>query len=851
MKGVLFLKLIIAEKPDAAKKMAEPYGGKLNKEKGYIEVPPCSTFPQGAIFCFAIGHLVGLASPESYNEEWKKWSLQTLPLIPEHFKYQVSKGKEKAFQVIRKLLQDSRIQEIVIATDAGREGEAIAWYIMKMSGVKNINDSRVPIKRLWISSLTEAGVKKGFSSLRNASETYSYYEEANARGIADWTVGMSMTRAATILLQNHDQILKDSGPFSVGRVQTALLSLLKKREDEILNFKSEPFWNVFATFDVNGKQYEGKWFNEQSDRFMGQQEALKVVSSCKGKTSTIKEVKKERKATKAPMLFNLSALQTKANKVYKMSPQKVLEIAQSLYTKGFLSYPRSDSQYLTENEARELPAILQKLRNKAEYQNLIPTPKSSIEQDKRYTNASKVSDHHAIIVTEQIPSNLADDEQKIYDLVARSVIAAFYEDAIFDHTHIVTQVESFSFVTRGKQLIQEGWRKILFPNGEKSEEGENQEEDTILPPLSEHEVGVIKDIKTKEGKTQPPKRYSQGDLITLMKTAGKAAEISEEDWDEDGLSLKEAEKLGSIGTEATRAGIIQTILDRQYIKISKNKVFVTDKGNILIESLIKSQCELVSPIMTAKWEHKLGQIGEKKYPAFRFTEEIKALTTGMVKQIIQSAPLWNFRTQIEHMQKEELIGLCPKCQSPIKEFQTKDKKRFFACTGYKDGCKFAFNKSFLNKSLTPNQVKKLLDKGKTDVIKGFKTSGGKTFDTFLWLTDEYKIDFGFNHPEEKKKREENKPKQIGICPKCSKALMEHPTFIGCSGYKDGCKYGIPKVFLKKKLPISAIKSLLKGEPTEIIEGFEGKSGKPFNAKLNYNLNEMRIDFIFDNQKVEK
>lgn len=846
MKGVLVLKLVIAEKPDAAKKMAEPYGGKFNKEKGYLEVAPCSTFPQGAIFCFAIGHLVGLASPEAYNEEWKKWSLETLPLIPEHFKYQISKGKERPFQVIRKLLQDSRIQEIVIATDAGREGEAIAWYIMKMSGIKSIEDSRVPIKRLWISSLTEAGVKKGFASLRNASETYSYYEEANARGIADWTVGMSMSRVTTILLHNHDQTLRDSGVFSVGRVQTALLALLKKREDEIANFKSEPFWNVFATFDVSGKQYEGKWFNEQTDRFLNEQDALKIVSSCKGKLSTITEVKKERKITKAPMLFNLSALQTKANKVYKMSPQKVLEIAQSLYTKGNLSYPRSDSQYLTENEARELPAILQKLGNRAEYKSLIPTPKMSIEQDKRYTNVSKVSDHHAIIVTEQAPGTLSDDEQKIYDLVARSVIAAFHDDAVFDHTHIVTQVDSFSFVTKGKQLIQEGWRKVLFPNGEKTEEGENPEEEAILPPLSEQETGITKDIKTKEGKTQPPKRYSQGDLITLMKTAGKAAEISEDDWDEDGLSLKEAEKLGSIGTEATRAGIIQTLLDRQYIQITKNKVYIANKGNILIDSLVKADCELVSPIMTAKWEHKLVQIGEKKYQAFRFMEEIKGSTTKMVQQIIQSAPSWNFKSQVESMKKEEQIGLCPKCQSPIKEFQSKDKK-FFACTGYKEGCKFAFNKTYFSKGLSTTQVRKLLEKGKTDVIKGFKTKEGKSFDTFLWFNEEGKIELGFNHPEEKKKREENKPKQIGSCPKCSSPLMEHSTFIGCSSYKEGCKYAIPKVFLKKKLPVSAIKALLEGQTTELINGLESKKGKAFKAKLSYNLEEMKIEFTFENQ----
>lgn len=843
MKGVLFLKLVIAEKPDAAKKMAEPYGGKMNKEKGYIEVKPCSTFPSGAIFCFAVGHLVGLASPESYNEEWKKWSLDTLPIIPETFKYEVTKGKSKPFQVIRKLLQDSRIDEIIIGTDAGREGEAIAWYILKKSGITSIKNSRVPIKRLWISSLTPAGVKKGFENLKDASETYSYFQEANARAIADWIVGMSMSRAATILLKKHDKALRENGVgvFSVGRVQTALLALLKKREEEIANFKSEPFWNVLATFNMNGKEYKGKWFNEQTDHFSSEKQALEVVQSCKGKPAFIERAKKERKSTKAPQLFSLSVLQTKANQLYKMTPQEVLQIAQSLYTKGYLSYPRTDSQYLTENEARMLPSILKKLEQKADYKDILPVPNYSIEHDKRYTNAKKVSDHHALIPTEQIPSNLSDDEQKIYDLVVRSAIAAFYNEAIFDHTTIITKVDSFSFVTKGKQLVQEGWRKVLFPNGErkKDEEGEQS-----LPPLDEGETGITKDIRTKEGKTQPPKRYTSGNLIQLMKTAGRVADFSEDELDED-LSVKEAEKLGSIGTEATRAGIIQTILDRKYITISKNKVYVTQKGNILIEALDKAQSELVSPLMTAKWEHKLAQIGEKKYSSQTFIEEMKELTTQMVKQIISSAPTWDFTTHVQHMKEEESIAFCPKCQSPIKEYSKKGTK-FYACSGFKNGCKFIINKTLFKKTISPTQVKKLTTKGKTDIIKGFTSKSGNKFDTFLWYNrEEDKIDLGFNHPDEKKKKEENKPKVIGTCPKCGNSLLEYPTFIGCSGYKDGCKYSIPKVIFKKKLPTSAVKDLLKGQETEMIQGFTSRKGKSFNAKLKYNSETMKIECLFN------
>lgn len=841
------MKLVIAEKPDAAQKMASPYGGKLNKEKGYIEVKPCSTFPTGAIFCFAIGHLVGLAPPEAYSDEWKNWSLSTLPLIPESFKYEVSKGKSKPYGVIQKLLKDSRIDEIIIGTDAGREGEAIAWYIMHKSGI-SLNNSRVPIKRLWISSLTEAGVKKGFETLKEAKETYSYYQEANGRSISDWLVGMSMSRATTILLQKNNQTLRESGVFSVGRVQTALLSLLKKREDEIAKFKSEPFWNVFATFDVNGKVYKGKWFTEQTDRFMEQSKALELVNACKGKPATIEKAIKERKKTQAPSLFNLSALQTKANKLYKISPQKTLEIAQSLYTKGFLSYPRSDSQYLTENEARELPSILKKLEQRADYKEILPTPKSSIEHDKRFTNASKVSDHHAIIPTEQLPSNLSDDELKIYDLVVGSVIAAFYDEAIFDHTTIITKIESFSFVTKGKQLIQEGWRKVLFPNGEKKDKNEEEEEQT-LPPLDEGENGITKDIQAKEGKTQPPKRYSAGDLIQLMKTAGRVADFSEDDMEDEEISIRELEKLGSIGTEATRAGIIQTVIDRNYITVAKNKVFVTEKGTILINALEMANSELISPLTTAKWEHKLGQIGEKKYSAQTFISEIKQLTTDMVQQIIKSAPTWDFTTNVQN--KESEIAPCPKCGSPIKEAKSsKTKKVYYVCSKGKE-CGFIQEKVKAGKTITPTQLKKIVDTGKTGIIKGFKKQSGGTFDTFLWWNEsEGKIDLGFNHPDEKKKQMENKPKEIGSCPKCSNSLLEYPTNIRCShSSQQGCGYYIPKVFLQKKLPREAVQALLEGKETGLIEELvSNKTGKSFKAKLKYNLEQMKIDFIFANKK---
>lgn len=500
------MKIVIAEKPDQAAKLAAPFS--YTKKAGYFEVKPNSYFPNGALMTWAIGHLCELKPPEEYNPSWKKWSVDTLPIIPERFEYKVTRTKYKQFTIIKNLLRQSDVREIIIGGDAGREGELIIRTIIRLCGVNK------PMKRLWISSLTENAVKKGFSNLLTEEETRDIYYEALSRACADWLIGINASRIYTILLKEKG--IKDV--FSIGRVQTPTLALIVKREHEIANFKPEPFWEVEAKFNFNEKIIKGKWHKNNITRISEEKQAIAIADFCKEKDVRIVGIKKERKEYQPPLLFNLSALQATANKALKFSPQKTLDVLQKLYLKGAVSYPRSDSQYLTNEEAKMLPSILDHLSKIKKYKDLLPPPHTSIANNKRYVNEKKVTDHHAVIVTEQIPdiSKLTPDEEKIYDLIVHQVIAAHYNNAIFNYTTIHSLVENRAeFISKGKEQIEEGWRKVIYHFKENTdlEEGQN------IPSLQEGELGKVMKVDHKKSETQPPKRYTEGNIITLMKTA--------------------------------------------------------------------------------------------------------------------------------------------------------------------------------------------------------------------------------------------------------------------------------------------------------------------------------------------
>lgn len=718
----MIMKLIIAEKPDQGSTLAAQF--KTKKQQGYIEIMPNELFPDGAYVTWAVGHLCQLVSPETYHSKWKKWSMETLPMIPEKFQYEVTRQKAKQFNVVKTLLRKAEVDEIIHAGDAGREGELIVRNIVNLCNVNK------PMKRLWISSLTPKAIYEGFQNLKSEEKTRPLYYEAYTRACADWVVGMNASRAYSILLKQRGV----SDVFSAGRVQTPTLALIVKREMEIEQFKSEPFWEVFADFKMDGKKYQGKWQLNNDPRIKTKEMADKIAGFCKGKEAEIAEMDTERKEFQPPLLFNLSSLQATVNKIYKYSPKQTLDIVQSLYQKGIVSYPRSDSNYVTEGEAETFPDILQKLSGFSEYESLFPLPQPNIMNNKRFVNEKKVTDHYAIIPTEQVtdPKRLSAEERNIYDLVVRRLIAAHYEKAIFDYTTIKTLVDKRAeFISKGKQQIQEGWRKVIFQNNDKDDD------DIILPSVSKGDSGKVANIKVKEGKTQPPKRYTEGQLITLMKTAGKHLDNEELE--------KVLMKAEGLGTEATRAGIITMLKDRKYINVKKNQVFATDKGKVLITAI--GEKILASPEMTAKWEQRLREIGEGKASAGGFMEAVKKMSAKIISDAVESSESWDFQgLDTESIQRSgpkkrssASVGSCKLCGSKIV-----DKGEFYGCVSYqKTKCNFTISKKILNKKISQTNIKKLLASGETDLISGFK-KGEKTFDAILsWSDSEKKISFTF------------------------------------------------------------------------------------------------------------
>jgi DNA topoisomerase III len=703
------MKLIIAEKPDQGRTLASIF--KTKKQAGYIEILPNELFPDGAYVSWAIGHLTELAPPEKYDSSWKRWSLDTLPIVPRQFMYEVVKNKQKQFATIKKLSTSPQVTEIIHAGDAGREGELIVRNILRLTGCNK------PMKRLWISSLTPKAIKEGFQNLLQESETKNLYYEAYTRACADWVVGMNASRLYTLLLQKEGF----SDVFSVGRVQTPTLALIVKREYEIENFVSQPFWEVDAHFAINNKKYKGKWEKDGNSRIESKELAEKIAAFCTGKTAEAIDVKTEKKEFQPPLFYNLSSIQADANKRFKFSPKKTLDILQGLYQRGLVSYPRSDSRHVTPGEAEGFPGILNKLSKLPGYQDFFPLPVESIKNNGRYVNAKKVTDHYAIIPTEQVPnpSRLSPDEQKLYDLLARTLIAAHYPSASAEYTTIRTLADGRAeYLSKGKVPIEEGWRKVL-PQQDK-------EKDHVLPSIQQGETGTVLKTEVKESKTQPPKRFTEGQLITLMKTAGKHIEDKELE--------KVLMKTEGLGTEATRAGIITMLKDRAYINISKNLVYATAKAKILVQA-VGGQV-LASPEMTAKWEQRLKEIGEGAASPKQFMDQTSKMVAHLVSNTTESAAGWSFGTQV----KEEFIpgkqkgrkkrstnlGACKLCGGAVV-----DKGSFYGCANYqKTKCGFSVSKQILGRTITQKQVKQLLKEGSTDVIEGF-TSKEQAFNAKL------------------------------------------------------------------------------------------------------------------------
>ncbi|MBU8732506.1 DNA topoisomerase III [Cytobacillus oceanisediminis] len=712
--------LILAEKPSQAQAYASAFKN-VKRHEGYYDIPSCSIFPGGAKLTWGIGHLVTLKEPHEYSEEWAKWNLSSLPVIPEKFQFKVANDKQKQFNIVKSLLSQTT-GEVIVATDCDREGENIARSIITLAGASN-----KPTKRLWINSLEEDEVIRGFKNLKEGAEYIPYAYEAQARQISDWLVGLNMSRLYTLLL-NKKGVKGENGKnvvFPVGRVQTPTLVLIYERQKEIENFKPQPFFELESLFKAETGTYKGKFKGKYDTKSELQDLLRKHNINSLNTPGNIKDVKKELKKSKSPKLLSLSSLQILANKKYKYSPNQVLKIVQSLYDNPLklVTYPRTDTPYITENEFDYLRD------NIANYQNITNDhfEPHTLESNKRYVNNALVQEHYAIVPTRKIPSEtilkeLTTEQKNIYFEVIKSALGMFHAPYEYEETTIITDVNGMQFETVGKVEKSKGWKE-LYAKDPKDEENEEIAE-TLLPNVSPG-MTCQAALQIKEGKTSKPKQYTEGDLIPLMRDCGKKIK----DIDEESKSI--LNEVEGLGTEATRSNIIESLKNQRYIEIKKNKVYVTKKGEILCKAVEGTL--LAKPELTAKWESYLKKIGKKEGKKETFIVNTINFTKTTVEATKKSIETLNIDSTIKEMQTVDHIALCPSC----KKGYITDKQSFYGCSEYRNGCKQTFPKKKNEKTITKNQIKQLCEKGKTSSkIKGFKKKESTDkFDAFLELKD--------------------------------------------------------------------------------------------------------------------
>lgn len=606
----------IAEKPSVGKDIATVIGATTHKHSTYWE-------GNGYQVTWTFGHLCELKEPHEYSPLWKTWSLGALPMIPPRFgiKLKKDKGIEEQFKSIEHLMQNADM--IINCGDAGQEGELIQRWVMQKAG------ARCPVKRLWISSLTEEAIREGFNNLKDQSEYQSLYEAGLSRAIGDWTLGMNATRLYTLKYAQGKQVL------SIGRVQTPTLALVVNRQLEIENFKPEPYWVLTTNYrdttftavleqDEENPTSDNKTKNNDATRrgFKSEEEGRKALEQIKDSLFTVTSVSKKNGTEAPPRLYDLTSLQVECNKKFSFSADLTLQLIQSLYEKKVTTYPRVDTTFLSDDIYPKCKGILNGISSI--YSELLqPLRGASLKKSKKVFDSSKVTDHHAIIPTGVAPKNLTFDEQRVYDLVARRFIAAFYPDCKFSTTTVLGETAEIPFKATGKQILEAGWKDV-YSQEQKNEDDERKpgDEERTLPTFTKGESGPhIPDLAEKW--TQAPKPYTEATLLRAMETAGRLVEDDE---------LRDALKENGIGRPSTRAAIIQTLFKRHYIRLERKSLVATPTGVELI-SLIREDL-LKSAELTGIWEHKLRLIDKKAYDARTFLEELKQMVTDIVNSVL-------------------------------------------------------------------------------------------------------------------------------------------------------------------------------------------------------------------------
>lgn len=684
------MKLVIAEKPSVGNTIAKVIGANRTRGDGYTE-------GNGYIVSWCFGHLVTLAAPEDYDKRYgKPWKLSNLPILPEKFLWTVPESTAPQFKILKGLMQRPDVDELICATDAGREGECVFRYVYYQAGCTK------PFSRLWISSMTDEAVREGFQHLRPGSDYDALYRSGLARNKADWIVGMNATQLFTV---------KYRSLLSVGRVQTPTLAMLVEREKKIQQFAAARYY----TLELNcGK------FRAESDK-IAPLDVEAAAEKC-GSTAVVKSVAKEQKNANPPRLYDLTSLQRDANKLYGYTAQQTLDCAQKLYENKLMTYPRTDSCYITDDmestaaEMVRLTARAFKFGADYEAQNITP-------DIKRLINNDKVSDHHALLPTREIArydfSRLPEDCWNVLSLVAIRLLLAVSPVNVSDTVTAVLECGGREFTARGKTTVQGGWKqleatiKANLKGLVKDDDEESDEPSGVLPPLSEGAEVPVKSVKQLEHKTTPPKRYTEDMLLSAMERAGSDSYSDDDDVEKKGL-----------GTPATRAAIIETLVKRQYVERRGKQLIPTDKGIRVIDVVPE---KVKSPAMTAEWESTLQKIARGEADDQQFLREMTDFTKQLIKDNAGETTRENNPFRFSRL---PVVGKCPNCGKNVYEFQ-----KSYSCEDSRGACGFFFMKEKFGKEITPTQAKRILEKGSSIVLKGFTAQDGSTYSGKLVLVD--------------------------------------------------------------------------------------------------------------------
>ena len=805
-------KLIIAEKPSVANDLARVLTG-FKKEGEYWE-------SEDFVLSSAIGHLIELCKPTEYGKGKGKWSFESLPLLPEEFKLKVIERTAPRFEVLKKLLKRKDVTGVINACDAGREGELIFRYVMEAAECKK------KVQRLWLQSMTPGSIRDGFTKLRKEEEMEPLLAAAKSRSESDWLVGINTTRALTALNS------KGGGFFltTAGRVQTPTLSILVERELQIRAFVPKGYWEVHATFGAKAGEYEGKWFDEtladqkvaergaeqRPERLWTQERAEQIVGECRGKTGEVHDEKKPARQL-SPLLYDLTSLQREGNSRFGLSARRTLQIAQALYEKHKAStYPRTDSRYLPEDYLAVAQSTLENFEG-SEFGEFSKTvlKKGWLKPTKRVFNSAKVSDHFAIIPTQQIPAKLDEIEMKVYAAIVRRFIAVFYPEAVYEVTNRITRVGAHAFRTDGKILKEAGWLAVY--GKEAAEEG--GEEGKLLVPVLDGEKVKTVAILAEGLQTKPPARMTEATLLSAMEGAGK---LIEDD------TLREAMGERGLGTPATRAATIETLISEEYVRRIGRELVPTAKAFGLFETLDALGIEILqSPEMTGEWEHKLKEIEHGRMKRDEFMLEIQKVA----RDIVEKARVFQDKDHVLRKLDFKDPQTGQEFEETLREYRTLDQA-------------YAVRKVLAGRRIEAHEFLELLEKGTMGLVDGFRSRLGRPFSAGLKLGEGRKIELVVG--EEEGTLDFTGQEPLGQCLACGGNMFMSQLRYVCEhsvSKPSTCTFKVSKKILNRDITVPEVQDLLKNKKTALLEKFiSNKTRRPFSAVLMWKDGKVSFDF---------